>query len=331
MSQKILVTTSSFLDTPGPHVDALQGLGMEIVKCRGPLSEVQLLEVIEKDGPFEACLVGEDYFTAPVIDRLAPNTRVISRYGVGLDKVDVEAAQRCGVKVCNTVGVNHTTVTEHAFGLLLSLLRHIPEHNEFVHNGQWRRLTGLELAGRTIGILGFGRVGREVAKRAMCFGMKVFVYNTSWSTEHQQYIEQLQQVFGHEIFAEFPPSVERIQNVDDILAESDIITLHMNLTKHNLSFLNSRRILRCKRGVIILNVSRGGLIDQRAVADAIRAGHVAAYAADVLDPEPVQSSNPLLGLPYVHLTPHVGSRTVDSIIRQGLAAVEHIKEALAGN
>jgi D-3-phosphoglycerate dehydrogenase / 2-oxoglutarate reductase len=325
---RLLVTTSSFLDTPGPHHQALKDLGAIMVKVRGPLSSTSLLELVQQEGPFDGCIAGEDQFTSSVISACLPRLKVISRFGVGLDKIDIESAEAGNVRVFTTAGSNHTTVTEHTFGLLLSLLRHIPEHNELMHAAQWRRLTGVELAGKTLGVLGFGRVGREVAKRALAFGMKVLVHNTSWSIEHQEYVDMLNGVFAHDIFQEFPTSIGRIQNVEEVLAQCDILTLHMNLTKHNLHFLNARKLHKCKRGVIIVNVSRGGLVDQRVLADALRAGHVAGYAADVVDPEPVESANPLLGLPYVHLTPHVGSRTVDSVIRQGIAAVEHLKEGL---
>jgi len=287
-----------------------------------------LLELLDKIGPFDGFLVGEDFFSAKVLEKMSPRAKVISRYGVGLDKIDLEAAERLGIKVLNTPGVNHTTVAEHTFGLLLSALRHIPEHNEIVHKGQWKRLTGIELAGKTLGILGFGRVGKEVAKRAMCFGMKVIIYNSSWSAEHNRYLDRLRAVFSDEVFEEYPPQVSRTQSVEEVLSSSDILSLNMNLTKHNLQFLNSRRLSMCKRGVIIVNVSQGNLIDQYALADAIRSGQVAAFAADVLYPEPVEPTNPLLGLPYVHLTPHIGSRTVDSVIRQGLAAVKNLRSVL---
>jgi D-3-phosphoglycerate dehydrogenase / 2-oxoglutarate reductase len=328
MSPRILVTTTSFLDTPGPHVQELNATGFEIVKARGPLNEMQLLKVLETEGEFEGFIIGEDEFTGKVIDRIAPRAKVISRYGVGLDKIDLEAASRHGISVANTPGVNHTTVTEHTFGLLLSILRHIPEQNEWMHQAQWRRLTGTELAGKKLGILGFGRVGREVAKRAMAFGMNVLIYNSSWSTDHANYISRLNTLFADPVFDEYPPTVKHVSSLEEVLAMSDVISLHMNLTKNNVHFLNARRISQCKRGVIVLNVSRGGLIDQVALADAIRSGYVKGFGADVLEVEPVTPDNPLLGLANVHLTPHVGSRTRESVVRQGLAAVRNLIRGL---
>jgi len=334
MKLRILVTTSSFLDTPGMHVEELEKFEFQLVKSRGPLGESELLTLIEREGPFDGVLAGEDKFTRVVLEQLAPQTKVISRYGVGTDTIDLEAANVFGIKVANTPGVNHTTVAEHLFGLLFSILRHIPEHNALVHAAKWKRFTGMEVAGKTLGIFGFGRVGREVAKRAMAFGMNVLIYNTSWSAPHEEFFQQLLSAFKHPLFCEDSvngggPQLSRTNQCEEALAKSDIVSLHMNLTKSNSHFLNARRIAMCKNGVVILNLSRGRLIDQQALANSIRSGKVAAFAADVLDPEPVDPHNPLLGMPYVHLTPHIASRTVDSIVRQGIAAVHNLAAGLA--
>jgi D-3-phosphoglycerate dehydrogenase len=328
MTYSVLVSTSSFIDTPGPHVSKLQDTGFEVVKARGPLNEEQLLSYIGDGNKFDAFVCGEDDFNAKVLQAAAPRAKVISKYGVGLDKVDLAEAEKLGIAVTNTPGVNHTTVTELTFGLLLSLTRFIPEQNALVHKGEWRRHTGRELAGKTFGILGFGRVGKEVAKRAMAFGMNVRVFNTSWSQQHAAYLDDLTQVFSHSVFSEYRPVIQRAPRDEDLFPHVDVISVHMSLTRDNQNFVNRRRLSMCKRGVYIVNVSRGALVDQRALADFVRSGHVAGYGADVLDPEPVQLDNPLLGLSNVHLTPHVGSRTYESVVRQGSAAVDNLIRAL---
>lgn len=328
MSFSILVSTSSFIDTPGAHVKKLLDTGFEVVKARGPLNEEQLLSYIGDGTKFDAFLCGEDDFNARVLQAARPRVKVISKYGVGLDKIDLAEAEKLGIKVANTPGVNHTTVTELTFGLLLSLTRSIPEQNALVHKGEWRRHTGRELAGKTLGILGFGRVGKEVAKRAMAFGMNVKVFNTSWSAQHSAYLEHLTKVFSDPLFAEYPPVVSRAPRDEDLFPNVDFLSVHMSLTRDNQHFINRRRLNMCRRGVYIVNVSRGALVDQRAMADAVRSGQVAGYGADVLDPEPVQPDNPLVGLSNVHLTPHVGSRTYESVVRQGSAAVSNLVSAL---
>jgi D-3-phosphoglycerate dehydrogenase / 2-oxoglutarate reductase len=330
MTYRVLVSTSSFLDTPGAHVDKLNGTGYQLTSARGPLSEQELINLITEGEKFDAFLCGEDEFSASVMQAAMPRIKVISKYGVGLDKIDVNEAQKLGIKVTNTPGVNHTTVTELTFGLLLALARKIPEQNTLVHRGEWRRYTGTELAQKTLGIFGFGRVGKEVAKRAMAFGMNVLVYNTSWSSAHSALVDDLSRMFSDNSISDFSPTIRRSQKDDEILSRSHFISLHMNLSRDNMHFLNRRRILLCRRGVYIINVSRGGLVDQKAMADAVRSGYVAGYAADVVDPEPIRSDNPLLGLSNVILTPHIGSRTHESVVRQGIAAVNNVINVLDG-
>ena len=142
MTYSVLVSTSSFIDTPGDHVRKLQETGWEVIKARGPLNQEQLLSYIGDGNRFDAFLCGEDDFNAKVLQAAAPRAKVISKYGVGLDKIDLAEAERLKIQVTNTPGVNHTTVTELTFGLMLSLARAIPEHNALVHRCEWRRQTG---------------------------------------------------------------------------------------------------------------------------------------------------------------------------------------------
>lgn len=331
MRRRVLVTTTSFLDTPGPHMDKLRETGYEIDTARGPLKSAQLIELINEGDKYDAYLCGEDEFDAAALQAAMPRVKVISRYGVGLEKIDCDAAEKLGISIKSTLGVNHSTVSELTFGLIIGLARRIADENDYVHRGEWRRLTGYELSGKTLGILGFGRVGKEVAKRAMAFGMRVLVYNSSWNASHLEYVANLNRVFSDPVFSEGAPSIKPAQSDEEVLRSSDFVSLHMNITRDNMRFLNKRRLSWCKRGVFIVNVSRGALIDQEAMALALRSGQVGGYAADVLDPEPVSIDNPLLGLANVCLTPHIGSRTFESVMRQGLAAVSAITEILEKN
>lgn len=329
--KRVLVTSSSFLDTPGPHRQALDLTGAEVLSARGPLDENRLRTVIHECGEIHGVICGEDAFSAEIIKKLPSTVKVISKYGVGLDKIDSPSAQSRGIAVTNTPGVNHGSVAELTFGLLLSLVRKIPSHNAICHNAEWKRLTGFDLAGKTLGIIGLGRVGKEVARRALAFNMDVLVFNTNWSNAHAQFVEEANSIFSSPFFSSRPHSIARADKVEELLAASDFISLHMNLTKDNQSFLNAHRISSCKRGVIVLNVSRGSLVDTKALADAIQRGQVGGYGADVVEPEPIQPDNPLIGLPEVVLTPHIGSRTFDSVARQGLAAVHNLVSVIIGN
>lgn len=302
---------------------------LDPVNERGPLPAEKIISIVKTHGPFEGFICGEDEFNSDVIEAISPHAKVISKYGVGIDKIDLSAAERYGIKVTNTPGVNHTTVAELTFGLLLSLVRSIPEHNTRVHAAEWKRITGVELAGKTLGVVGFGRVGKEVAMRAMAFGMHVVSYNSSWSREHRNYAHDLNQVFAAPVFGfKKAPYLRHVKEIDTLLEEADFISLHMNLTKENRGFFGATRLAKCKRGVYLINVSRAGLVDERAVVSALKSGQLAGYATDVFEPAPVSPGNPLLGQDHVVLTPHIGSRTIESVERQGLYALRNLLDAL---
>jgi D-3-phosphoglycerate dehydrogenase len=328
MAPRVLVSTTSFLDTPGTHRDRLRSMGYEIIPARGPLSEGLLLDIIKNQGPFDGFLCGEDEFTPAVIQAIGPTAKVISKYGVSIERIDLEGAKKFGIQVLNTPRVNHTTVAELTFGLLIAATRQIPRHNNAVHSGRWERATGIELAGKTLGVFGLGRVGREVVKRGLAFDMKVLVFNTNWNASHEQFVQDLNRLFSDPLYQETKPSVSYGGSADEVLQQSDFISLHINISKENRAFLDRHKIALCKRGSYVVNVSRGALVDQAAMAEALKRGHIAGYAADVLDPEPVNPDNPLLGLNNVVLTPHVASRTYESVERQGTAALDNLKVVL---
>ena len=171
MSQtRILITTTSFQDTPGRHHDLLAGDAYDIERARGPLPESAILALV---GDYDAILCGDDAFTRPVLQKCLPRLKVLSKYGIGVDRVDLQAATELRIPVTFCPGVNHVTVAEHTFGLLLALTRQIPQHDAIVKRGEWQRGVGRELAEKTLGLLGLGRIGREVAKRAVAFDMRV--------------------------------------------------------------------------------------------------------------------------------------------------------------
>jgi D-3-phosphoglycerate dehydrogenase len=306
----ILLTTTSFQDTPGGHHALLESQGYEIDRERGPLPEQRMLELV---GGYDAILCGDDAFTRKVLEKSLPGLKVLSKYGIGVDKIDLQAATDLRIPVTYCPGVNHTTVAEHSFGLMLSLYRQIPQQNALVHQGQWKRMTGHELLGKTLGVLGLGRIGKEVAKRARAFEMRVVGFDPFWDEAFAA---------RHEI--------ERRATAEEVLKEADIVALHMNLTHENREFLNAGRLALMKKDAIVINTSRGALIDEKAVAEAVRSGQIAGYGADVVEPEPIDPANPLIGVENVVLTPHIGSRTYESVIRQATMAVENLVKVLNG-
>ena len=307
---RILLTTTSFQDTPGPHHELLAQTGFEIIRERGPLPESRMLELA---GDFDAFLCGDDAITSKVLEKSLPRLKVVAKYGIGLDRVDVDAATALKIPVTFCPGVNHTTVAEHTFGLLLAIYRDIVEQTTAVHAGKWKRLTGHELMGKTIGIAGLGRIGKEVATRSRAFGMQVLGYDLYWDAA----------------FAE-QHGVRRVENVDELISLSDILSLHMNLTPETRGFINAERLKLCKKNLVLLNCARGELVDSAALAQALNEERIAGYGADVLDEEPPQPNHPLLHCRGTVITPHIGSRTFESVVRQATMAVQNMINVLEG-
>ena len=307
---KILLTTTSFQDTPGPHHALLEGKGYEVVRERGPLPESRMLELA---GDFDAFLCGDDAVTRAVLAKSLPRLKVVAKYGIGLDKVDVAAATELKIPVTFCPGVNHTTVAEHTFGLLLALYRDIVEEANLVREGKWKRLTGHELMGKTIGVAGLGRIGKEVATRARAFGMTVLGFDAYWD----------------DAFAS-AHGIERVADLDDLIRRSDILSLHVNLTPETRGLIGATRLALFKKDAVLLNCARGELVDSAALAAALDAGRIAGYGADVLDEEPPKPDHPLLKCRRAIITPHIGSRTFESVERQATMAAQNMINILEG-
>ncbi len=314
---KILLTTTSYQDTPGQHHDVLKASGFEVVRARGPLDEKAVLDLITTNGGFDGLLNGDDHITAKVIDAAlaAPiKLRVIAKYGIGLDSIDVKHATANRIPVLFTPGVNHTTVAEHTFGLMIALAKHFWPHLRSTKEGGWKRMTGSELYGKTIAILGMGRIGKEVAKRARAFDMNVRGFDLYWD----------------EAFAK-ACNVDRCMTADEAIKDADVISLHMNLDDNNRGFINTARIAGMKKGAWIINTARGGLVVEEDVAEACKSGQLGGYATDVVNQEPPPKDHIFLGIDNIIVTPHIGSRTFESVERQAMRATNNIVNYLNGD
>jgi len=307
---RVLVTTTSLQDIPGPHHDKLAAPGLELVRERGPLTEARMLELA---GSFDAFLCGDDAITRAVIEKSLPRLRVIAKYGIGVDKIDVKAATEHGIPITFTPGVNHTTVAEHCFGLMLCLTKLFVDEINYTRAGQWKRLTGHELFGKTLGIVGLGRIGKEMAIRARAFGMPCIGHDVYWDDKFAA---------AHE--------VRRAANLDDLLKVSDIVSLHTNLTPETNAMINPRSLALLPKGALLINCGRGELVDNAAILAALASGHLGGYGADVLDVEPPPADHPLLKAKNCVITPHVASRTYESVQRQAGMAVDNLLLVLRG-
>ncbi len=270
-------------------------------------------ELIARIPEYDALIIRSD--TRPDADIIAAGTKlkVIGRAGIGVDNVDVAAATQHGVMVMNTPRSNSVATAEQTMALMLAVSRHtVPAHNS-VAAGKWDRakFVGTELDGKTLGIIGFGYIGKLVARRAQAFGMRVVAYDPYVTDETAVDLGV------------------RLLTLPELLAKADIITLHSVATPETINLINAETIAQMKKGVIIVNVARGKLIDEQALADALQNGRVAAAALDVYQKEPPEGS-PLIGLPNVLHTPHLGASSKEAQTRVGVEIVEQVVDALRG-
>ena len=298
------------LDLLRPHAQ------LDVWPDRLPPPRAALLERARGAGAILSMLT--DRIDAEVMDAAGPGLKVISNYAVGLDNVDLHEAARRGIPVGHTPGVLTECTADLAMALLLSAARRLPEGERFVKSGQWitwepTLLLGRDVSSATLGIVGLGRIGRAVARRARAFQMRVLACG-------RRPIDP-----GDAAAASVTP-VE----LDELLARSDFVSLHAPLTPQTRHLINRQTLRRMKRGAVLVNTARGGLVDQDALREALLDGHLAAAALDVTAPEPLPATDPLLQLPSCSIVPHVGSATIQTRDRMAEIAARNVLAGLRG-
>ena len=272
-------------------------------------------ELNERIGAYDGILIrSATKMTAELIAR-ASSLRVIGRAGVGVDNVDVEAATKRGIVVANAPQSNVVTAAEHTMALLLALARNIPQAHMSLTSGKWERskFSGVELYEKTLGIVGFGRIGQLVAHRAKGFGMRVLAFDPFVSAERYREL-----------------GVDKAAHIDDLYAQSDFITVHLPKTADTEGWLNAEAFAKMRDGVRILNVARGGLVDDAALKDALDSGKVAGAALDVFPSEPITDYPLFADYANVVVTPHLGASTAEATDRAGYQSAEQVVAALTG-
>ncbi len=295
--------------------DKLSPAAVEIFRSRGievdvkaGLKPAELREII---APYDGLAVRSATKVTRELLEVASNLKVVGRAGIGVDNVDVKTATARGVVVMNTPHGNSITTAEHAIALMFALARQIPEATSSTKAGKWEknRFLGTELTGKTLGLIGCGNIGSIVADRAQGLHMKVIAYDP--------YLGEARSL---------ELGVEKV-DMQDLLARADVITLHVPLTDATRNVLSADAIARCKPGVRIINCARGGLVDEAALAEALRSGHVAGAALDVFETEPATDS-PLFGLDNVVCTPHLGAATAEAQENVALQVAEQMSDFL---
>jgi D-3-phosphoglycerate dehydrogenase / 2-oxoglutarate reductase len=302
----VLVTCPPMQRTAADWKGRFDAIGIEVrlppvVQQLSPEELVALLP--EVDG----MIAGDDQLTAAVLDRAGERLRVISKWGIGLDGIDLAAAERLGIRVTNTPDTFGEEVADVAIGYLILLARQLHRIDHSVRNGEWAKPQGVSLAGRNLGIVGLGSIGRAVARRGLAMGMRVI---------------------GHEIL---PSSAEHatalgveLVDLETVIADSDVISLHCPLTEQNRHMINAARLGQMRPGAFLINTARGPLVDEAALAEALRSGHLAGAALDVFEEEPLPSASPLNDLEQVVLGSHNASNTREAVARVNELAIDNV-------
>jgi D-3-phosphoglycerate dehydrogenase len=306
MGHKVLITARSFRKVRGEHWDLLEREGCDVVSSPydRPLAEAEMVDLI---GGVHGVVVGVDEVTDRVI-QASTDLKVIAKHGVGVDNIDLAAATAAGIVVTNTPQANKVAVAELTIALMLALARRLLKQHQVVSGGGWARQMGTELAGKTLGLIGCGRIGQEVAKRARALGMEVVFYD-------QRALEV--------------PGARQV-SLDELLARSDYVSVHVPYRPETHHILDAEAFTNMKEEVYVINTARGGTVDEAALHEAIVAGKVAGAALDVRPKEPPPPDDPLNSLENVILTPHAGATTREAVLRMAKTATESLLAVLKG-
>lgn len=301
----ILITTSSFAKHDKAPAEKLEKNGFEIIlNPHGrKLSEAEALQLLEQYKP-DALLAGIEPLTAAIIEKAASHLKIISRCGIGLDSVDLKAAEKNNIIVTNTPDAPTIPVSELTIGMILGLLRQIHISDAGIRQGEWTRPMGNLLYNKTVGIIGCGRIGSRVARMLKAFECEVLGFDVM--------------VKESDVF--------RMVDLDELLSFSDIVSLHLSYSEQTHHMINQERLNRMKVGAFLVNAARGGLIDEEALSQALNSGHLAGAALDCFESEPYQG--PLKELDNVLLTGHIGSYAVEARAMQEMQAVDNVLNSL---
>ena len=290
------VATSFGRDMSGRYIVSSLVHGAKDIPIAVTMGPVAEADVPARVAGYDTVINDATYFSAPTLEKCGGLKHIVFLGTGAASFVDIAAAKRLGIKVSTISGYGDTAVAEHAMGLVFAAARHIATMHGILRGGGWRPMQGMELRGKTLGIVGLGGIGREMARIAGGVGLKVIAYNRTPA----------------------PGTVA----LDEVLANSDIVSLHLGLNDETRGFLNRERLGRTKRGVIIVNTARAGVVDEPALIELLRSGHIGHYATDVFGKEPPAADEPLLKLDNVTLTAHAGYNTPEAAMTMYRRAID---------
>ena len=307
---KVLVTATNYSKYCQPGKKLLEEAGCEIIEnpYGRPYTFEELKEII---GDIDGVVVGVDTWNEEVF-RLAPNLKVLARFGVGVDNIDLKAAKDRGIIVCNSPGINSSAVAEQAAALILSSIRQVPQMNNAVREGKWPRPMFHELKIRTVGFLGFGAIARNLAERLAGFHPEMIAYD---KYPNQEMADKL----GVKLVSQ-----------DEVLSLADIISIHLPATDETKHLISKENIDKMKDGVYVVNTARGSIVYEKDMAEALKSGKVAGFASDVFETEPIDLAGPLFAFPNYIATPHVSAETYENCETTSVVTAKAILAVFGG-
>lgn len=307
---KVLVTATNYSKYCQPGKKLLEEAGCEIIEnpYGRPYTFEELKEII---GDIDGVVVGVDTWNEEVF-RLAPNLKVLARFGVGVDNIDLKAAKDRGIIVCNSPGINSSAVAEQAAALILSSIRQVPQMNNAVREGKWPRPMFHELKSRTVGFLGFGAIARNLAERLAGFHLEMIAYD---KYPNQEMADKL----GVKLVSQ-----------DEVLSLADIISIHLPATDETKHLISKENIDKMKDGVYVVNTARGSIVYEKDMAEALKSGKVAGFASDVFETEPIDLAGPLFAFPNYIATPHVSAETYENCETTSVVTAKAILAVFGG-
>ena len=292
MDKKVLVTSRSFGKISDEPLNILREAGFEVTLKGKDFNQQEFEAMIPE---YDALIIGAHEFPEAVMER-CPKLKIICKHGAGLDNIHLDKARELGIAVCNVPSTNSNAVADLAFGLILAVARNIVSTNRWVREGKWQTAIGVDVCGKTLGLMGFGAIARNVARRASGFGMKVLAYDP--------YVKELPEEFR---------SYVALCAKEEVITGCDFLSLHLPLTDETRGMISAPQLTSMRQGAYVINTARGGIVSEKDLYDALISGHIAGAAMDVSEVEPMPADNPLLTLDNVIVTPHIGMYSREAI------------------
>ncbi|MBQ9941639.1 MAG: phosphoglycerate dehydrogenase [Christensenellaceae bacterium] len=307
----ILVTVTKFEERCIAAREYMEAHGHKVFISDAKLRLLQPKDIIPIVEDMDAAIIGMDVWDAKLFD-MAPRVKAVAKFGVGVDNIDLDEAARRGIYALNAAGANAAAVAEITIGLMVACLRNVGALQDDLRAGSWTRFLGEEIAGKTVGLIGFGQIARRVARILKAMDANVIVYNRTPRPE-----------LAAEYGVEF-------KSREEVIANADILSLHIPGTADNVHMMNDKTFAAMKKGAYFVNTGRGCLVDEAALMRAVESGHITAAGLDVFEKEPPAQDNPILRHPRIMCLPHTGGETQEAYAKIGLSVAKSVCQALAG-